>query len=385
MAEARARLTKHPPSEREQRAAAMALARALAVPLGEALALLRAAPALLPRCLSPAEQAQLQQALASLGAGLEPVTAPLPSGRCGAHPTFFADVECRECKTAFCSVCRAAGDGSCGGCRRRARRKRLFFRIRVSLLLAVLAVVLLWAYADVRRRGARTEWKRPVTVAIVVVRLGPVSDAAVKELAAQMRVLEDRLAEESTRLRGPSSARPFALTSFGPVDVQSPPPNGGGSGVWDLVEHTFAKRKYFSTIDAQAELDAGAYDSRIYLIARPPARSGYKSVEGESEEGGRMGFVEVELDEEMADFALFVAAHELMHTLGAGDKYDAVGRARVPDGLADPSRVPLYPQIAAEVMARNVALSPTRERPPETLAELAVGRATAREIGWIGP
>jgi hypothetical protein len=87
----------------------------------------------------------------------------------------------------------------------------------------------------------------------------------------------------------------------------------------------------------------------------------------------------------MADFALFVAAHELMHTLGASDKYGAVGRARVPEGLADPSRVPLYPQSAAEVMTRNVALSPSRERPPESLDELAVGRATAREIGWLGP
>lgn len=106
-------------------------------------------------------------------------------------------------------------------------------------------------------------------------------------------------------------------------------------------------------------------------------------MEGESEEGGRIGFVEVELADDMADFALFVAAHELLHTLGATDKYDAAGRARVPEGLADPERAPRFPQLAAEVMARNVPLSATQERPPESLDELAVGPTTAQEIGWL--
>ena len=38
-----------------------------------------------------------------------------------------------------------------------------------------------------------------------------------------------------------------------------------------------------------------------------------------------------------------------------------------------------------EIMARNVPLSATDERPPENLEELAVGPTTARGIGWIGP
>jgi len=33
-------------------------------------------------------------------------------------------------------------------------------------------------------------------------------------------------------------------------------------------------------------------------------------------------------------------------------------------------------------MARNLPLSATSERPPETLEELWVGDATASEIGW---
>lgn len=88
----------------------------------------------------------------------------------------------------------------------------------------------------------------------------------------------------------------------------------------------------------------------------------------------------------MADLTLFVVAHELMHTLGAGDRYDESGRTRIPDGLADPTLSPLYPQRAAEIMARNrvVSIAPWKEVVPETLDELAVGPTTASEIGW-GP
>jgi len=93
--------------------------------------------------------------------------------------------------------------------------------------------------------------------------------------------------------------------------------------------------------------------------------------------------VEVELDRSMVDFALFVATHELMHTLGATEKYDAAGHVLVPAGLADPDQEPRYPQGRAEIMARSRAVAEGSEVPPESLDELAIGLATAREIGWV--
>ena len=117
-------------------------------------------------------------------------------------------------------------------------------------------------------------------------------------------------------------------------------------------------------------------------MVRAPKDRGRQWVEGSSELGGRVGMARIELDESMIDLALFVVTHELFHTLGASDKYDAVGRALVPDGLVEPNRVPLYPQRYAEVMARNRVVSAGLEEPPESLTELGVGAATAREIGW---
>ena len=80
-----------------------------------------------------------------------------------------------------------------------------------------------------------------------------------------------------------------------------------------------------------------------------------------------------------------VVAHELMHTLGATDKYDLVTLLpSFPGGYAEPEAEPRYPQRLAEVMAGRVALSPGEARMAESLDEVVVGPVTAAEIGWTG-
>jgi hypothetical protein len=75
--------------------------------------------------------------------------------------------------------------------------------------------------------------------------------------------------------------------------------------------------------------------------------------------------------------------HELLHTLGASDKYDRrSGRPLVPEGLGDPSQDPRYPQTQGEIMAGRIAVSATQAELPDSLADMVIGAATAREIGW---
>lgn len=256
-----------------------------------------------------------------------------------------------------------------------------FRRVRITLLATLLAVVLAYALKDGIRRRARTSWKRPLEIALVVAERGAVAPSSIAALRQRVGDLERRLAEE--RERYGSGQPPFRFQLYGPVPVASAPPTPASDGLVDLVVQAYRSWRYFGAIDSAADVPSSAFDSRIYLVVRTPADARRKAVEGQSEEGGRIGSVEVELDETMTDFALFVAAHELFHTLGASDKYDERGFARVPDGLGEPERKPLYPQAAAEVMARNVALGPGNERPPDTLDELRVGPATAREIRWL--
>ncbi len=253
-------------------------------------------------------------------------------------------------------------------------------RIRVGVLLAVLAAVLAYAALDRHRRLRRKEWLEPLPIALVVLRRGQVDDDAIAALRSRLPALEAQLGAELQRHRA-TAMRPFSFVFHGPVDVAAGAPLPDGFGAWELVVNTYRRWRYTRSVDAAAGV-GGGYASRIYLVVKPGDGGGQLTIEGTSELNGRVGMVEVELDRGMVDFALFVVTHELLHTLGASDKYDASGHARVPDGLADPTQTPLYPQARAEVMARNRPLGGGVEKPPSRLSELAVGELTAREIGW---
>jgi hypothetical protein len=79
-----------------------------------------------------------------------------------------------------------------------------------------------------------------------------------------------------------------------------------------------------------------------------------------------------------------VLAHELLHTLNATDKYDlANGQPIYPDGFAEPSSTPRYPQKLAELMGGYVPISEMKSITPTSLDETVIGEKTAREIGWL--
>jgi hypothetical protein len=78
-----------------------------------------------------------------------------------------------------------------------------------------------------------------------------------------------------------------------------------------------------------------------------------------------------------------VIAHELLHTLGATDKYDVADNApRFPDGYGNPGQIPRFPQRTAELMAGRRMLAPDRWEQATSLDEVVIGPATAREINW---
>jgi hypothetical protein len=261
------------------------------------------------------------------------------------------------------------------------RRTRVGARIRLWTLLALLGGTLLYAGHEVRSRRARTEWQRPVQVAVALVQLDSVEPEAVDALRARVPSLEARLAAEYHRYGG-QLERPISCTVFGPVSVDRAPPDDPDDGIASLALHAYRQWRWTRAIDRAADLPWARFDSRIYVVVRSPHDRSRSLVEGSSELGGRVGVARIELDSTTVDLALFVVTHELFHTLGANDEYDANGRALIPAGLVEPDRVPLYPQRFAEVMTRNLVIAPGNERPPDSLAELGVGSVTAREIGW---
>lgn len=376
------RIVRAPDGAARRGRAAMELARALSISLADARILLDRAPSTTPRRMTEDDARALARLLAVGDGQATPVALGSERGPCATHPGLDADEHCASCQALVCSVCRAfAGEPLCGACLKKRRRQRAFTQVRVSVLLGILAIVLLYAWNDVHRRRERTDWTRTLNVALVLLERGAVDPVAIQTLKARSSVLAARLNTEMHRYRkGPP---PFDFTVVGPVRIATAPPDASGNGFIALAEHQYELWRYLRHVDARAGVDPDAYDSRIYLVIHKP-RSRIEMVEGFSEEGGRIGVVSVDLGRDMADFALFVATHELMHTLGATDKYSpSSGLALVPQGLGNPEQVPLYPQRTAEVMARNLVISPGHEKPPTRLSELSIGRWTAREIGWL--
>lgn len=78
-----------------------------------------------------------------------------------------------------------------------------------------------------------------------------------------------------------------------------------------------------------------------------------------------------------------VIAHELLHTVGASDKYNQFLNPIFPVGYANPNRQPRYPQRAAEIMAGRIPTSEYSSYMALSLKSVIVGETTAREINWI--
>lgn len=99
-------------------------------------------------------------------------------------------------------------------------------------------------------------------------------------------------------------------------------------------------------------------------------------------QGGLIGIINAFADKSYRGSNQVVIAHELMHTLGASDKYSADNQPILPQGYAEPGRNPLFPQLKAEIMGGRIPLSMQDSRIPESLNQVVVGIYTAAEINW---
>lgn len=99
---------------------------------------------------------------------------------------------------------------------------------------------------------------------------------------------------------------------------------------------------------------------------------------------GLFGVVHAYADRRLEAKNQVMIAHEILHTVGATDKYDPGTQQPIfPDGYAYPDARPRYPQDTAEIMGGRIPLSATRSKMPPMLGDTVIGPQTAREIKWI--
>jgi hypothetical protein len=251
--------------------------------------------------------------------------------------------------------------------------------IRIALLLFVLAMVGLDAWLT---RARTTRWDDTLRVSLypIVADDRPATREYVAGLTREnFAAIESFLQREAPRY-GVAIAEPVHLTLGKGLDQLPPlPPRERslfGTVAWSLKLRWWASRREAGQPRPHSQV-------RIFVLYYDPQTSPAVAHSLGLKEG-QIGIVHAFATRSMTPTNNFVIAHELLHTLGATDKYDpASGLPRFPDGYAEPERDPRYPQEAAEVMGGRIPLSPGRAEIPVGLDDAVVGPATAAEIGWV--
>lgn len=251
--------------------------------------------------------------------------------------------------------------------------------LRLAILVAVLLFVALGAWLD---RARSRDWND--TLRVTVYPISGSSDAGVHAYAAALQAGD--FADVESFFVAEASAHGITLEQ--PVRIrvshaanELPPalPDRPGPltiALWSLRLRYFAARTAWNDRLPAPDIQVFA----LYSPLRPGSVAMPDSV-GLSK--GLIALTHLYGDAAAAGSNQVVLVHEVLHTLGATDKYDlATGQPLTPAGLGEPDRQPLYPQDFGEIMAGRIAVSAHDAVIADSLEQMLVGPVTALEIGW---
>ena len=257
----------------------------------------------------------------------------------------------------------------------------MFRLIRITILLYVLLCVALASYVS---RSVASDWSRTLWVAVYPIN-GDGSAATAEFIAGLERRsfadVEAFFERESVRY-GWDTREPVHIHVSHEVTEKPESPPFDGS-LLERIRWSLAMRwwSYRVTEDDGAPTP----DVKAFVVLYQP--SGAPQLE--SSVGLRKGMISVVngyADRRFHGSNNVILAHEVMHTLGATDKYDyATNLPQWPLGFAEPERKPLLPQRRAEIMGGRVPIDEQRADIPRSLREVIIGPATALEVGLTQP
>ena len=252
-------------------------------------------------------------------------------------------------------------------------------QLRILLLLLVLLGVAVGAWIE---RASIAGWKTPVIVALSPINAdgSPVAEQYIAALQVeQLQAVADFFEEQRAEYELPLET-PIQLTLTPPVR-ELPPMLADQPNVLQIMWWSLRLRAW--TRFSAPRPPGPTPRIRLFLLYHDPALAPTLR-HSIGLQKGLVGVVNLFADKRMAGSNTVVIAHELLHTLGATDKYDMADNSPLyPEGYAEPDRNPLLPQAFAEIMAGRIPISETDARTPESLAQVVIGPATATEIAWL--
>lgn len=249
--------------------------------------------------------------------------------------------------------------------------------IRIFILLVILATVAQSAWLD---KSRAMSWQDPLRVALYPINGdgSAVTGNYLRSLTVEdFRAIETYLDEEAAR-HGLNLRRAVEVSLARPRDSLPPAAPRRASAI-EAILNSLHLRYWAWRNDA---IDGPKPHVRLFVLFFDPATHD-RLPHSTGIEKGLIGVINAFASRIMAGSNKVIIAHELLHTLGATDKYDpATNRPNHPDGYAEPERVPLHPQDFAELMGGRIPLSATQAEIPVSLAQTLIGTRTAAEIGW---
>jgi hypothetical protein len=251
-------------------------------------------------------------------------------------------------------------------------------KLRISILLLILGIA---AYSTWHDRFSTTDWDRTLWIGVFPLNAegSPVSaDYIAKLTPERVADIEQFLNREGKRY-GVDIDRPVRVELY-PAVIELPPPRDAHSNAlqnvwWSLRLRLYARRNSHASGRPTPQI-------RVFVLYHDPAFT-QAVPHSVGLQKGLVGVVHAFAAVDMTRPNNVVIAHEILHTLGATDKYDAESLAPLyPEGYAEPDRQPKFPQVLTEIMAGRYAIDEHTFDMPASLNDVLVGDATAREIGW---
>lgn len=254
----------------------------------------------------------------------------------------------------------------------------MFRYIRIAVLLTILLVV---AGNQLMTGKRLNSWEKPLWVTIYPILLDskPQTESYASKLTVNsFRDINAFIMREASRY-GRELENPVVIQVARPTKNQPPDiPTGDsaiGVALWSL------KMRWWSFRNTGQE-GLATDDIRMFVLYQQ-ARNNQLMDRSVGIRNGSYGVVNAVASRSRQARNHLIITHELLHVLGASDKYDlSTGQPHEPEGLANPGLSPLYPQKRAEIMAGRIAVSAKHWRMPPGLNQCLVGALTATEIGW---
>ncbi len=258
--------------------------------------------------------------------------------------------------------------------------ERTFFgTLRIAVLLAILAFVAVGAWLD--RTRARS-WEHTLRITVYPLPIGRDAESRryVEALtAADFNDVETFMRREAVRHGVPVD--PPVRVRVSHAASRLPPVLPSRPGMFTIAIWSLRVRWYAARVEWNDPLPTP--DIQVFATFAPLSQDGVALPDSVGLSKGLVAIANLYASKQAAGSNRVVLAHELLHTLGATDKYvPTTGQPIVPYGLGQPEQWPQYPQQYGEIMAGRIATGPATAMLPSGLREMRVGSLTAREIGW---